>query len=405
MAPGASADTRFMRQALGLARRAAGQTSPNPLVGAVVVRRGRVVGAGFHRRAGAPHAEVEALRRAGRHAQGATLYVTLEPCNHTGRTGPCTEAILASGIARVVAGARDPNPITSGRGLARLRRAGVAVHSGVLARDAASLNEPFAMAMTVRRPLVVAKIAQSLDGKIATADGHSRWISSPAARRFAHAVRAQVDAVLVGVETVLHDDPRLTARGVRHRRDRPVRVIVDSRLRTPASARCLRPPRRSQAAGRGAGPPTLIATVSRTGSRRRALQQRGVELLTFSPRGGRVPLRPLCRALARRGIQSVMMEGGGELLASAFAERLVDRVVWFIAPRFLGGRGAPSSIGGPGLGTLRASPRIADLAVHRVGPDLCVEGRVVYPRTADRGQRTGDRPRRGRRRTERLSRR
>jgi len=229
---------RHMARALRLARRALGRTSPNPAVGAVVVKDGRVVGQGYHRRAGWPHAEVEALRRAGARARGATLYVTLEPCNHTGRTPPCCDALLAAGIARVVVAAKDPNPVTNGRGMARLRRAGVEVVAGVLEQEARRLNEPFWKAMRSRMPLVVAKIGQSLDGKIATAIGESRWITSLAARRLAHRWRSRADAILIGVNTVLRDDPLLTVRGVVRRLDRPLKVIVDSRLRTPLRARC-----------------------------------------------------------------------------------------------------------------------------------------------------------------------
>ena len=233
------APVRHMRRALALARRGAGRTAPNPLVGAVVVRGGRVVGAGYHHRAGAPHAEVLALRQAGRRARGATLYVTLEPCNHHGRTPPCCDAILAAGIARVVVADLDSNPLTAGRGLARLRRAGLRLTTGLLAQDARALNAPFHKVMRTGLPWVIAKIGQSLDGKIAARSGASRWITSAPARRLGQVWRGRVDAVLVGVNTVLQDDPRLSARAGRPRRGRPVKVIVDSRLRTPLTARCL----------------------------------------------------------------------------------------------------------------------------------------------------------------------
>ncbi|MBI3320967.1 MAG: bifunctional diaminohydroxyphosphoribosylaminopyrimidine deaminase/5-amino-6-(5-phosphoribosylamino)uracil reductase RibD [Candidatus Omnitrophica bacterium] len=360
-----------MALALRLARRALGRTSPNPAVGAVVVKGGRIVGQGYHRRAGWPHAEIEALRRAGPRARGATLYVTLEPCNHTGRTPPCCDAILQAGIARVVAAATDPNPLTSGRGLARLRRSGVRVIAGVLRQEARRLNEPFWKAMRARMPLVIAKVGQSLDGKIATRRGESRWITSAEARRLAHQWRGRVDAVLVGVNTILQDDPLLTVRAAPRRPGRPLKVIVDSRLRTPLSARCLsaKPPS-----------PTLIATTVRAGRKREALRRRGAELLTLPARRGRVPLRRLCRRLARRGVQSILIEGGGEVLAGAFAERLVDRIVFFIAPLLIGGRQAPGSLGGSGARRLSQAVRLADVTYRRVGPDLCVEARVIYPK-------------------------
>lgn len=361
---------RYMSRALQLARRALGRTSPNPSVGAVIVKHGRVIAEGYHRRAGAPHAEVEALRRAGSRARGGTLYVTLEPCNHTGRTPPCCQAIIAAGISRVVAATRDPNPLTNGRGFAALRRAGIEVRTGVLARDAERLNEPFQKVMTSGLPFVIAKVGQSLDGKIATRTGESRWITSPAARRLAHRLRSQVDAILVGANTVLQDDPLLTVRGALHRAGRPMRIIVDSRLRTPVTARCV--VTRSPA-------PLLIATTVRSATKQQAFARRGVEVLPLPGRQGRVPLRELCRALVRRGIHSVLIEGGGEVLASAFAERLVDRIVFFVAPILIGGRLAPSALGGLGVGRLARAIHLEDMVCYRVGPDLCVEARVVYP--------------------------
>jgi len=358
-----------MRRALALAARARGLTSPNPLVGAVIVNGRRIAGQGYHHRAGAPHAEVEALRQAGRRARGATLYVTLEPCNHYGRTPPCCDAILDAGIRRVVIASRDPNPLTDGRGIAKLRRAGVRVSEGVLRREARQLNESFAKAMTRQLPFMIAKMGQSLDGKIATVRGESRWITSGAARRMVHRWRSRVDAILVGINTVLRDDPLLTARP--HTRRVPIKVIVDSRLRSPSTARCLSP----------ASPaPTLIATTVRNASRAGALARRGAEVVVLPPRHGRVPLRRLCRMLVRRGIHSVLLEGGGEVFAGALAERLVDRVLFFIAPTLIGGRGAPGAVGGPGISRLDQSIRLEEVRVRRVGPDLCVEGRVVYPK-------------------------
>ena len=362
---------KYMRLALALARKAIGCTSPNPMVGAVVVKRGRIIATGYHRRAGFPHAEIEALYRSGARARGATLYVTLEPCNHTGRTPPCCDAIIAAGISQVVAATKDPNPMTNGRGLARLRRAGLRVTTGVLAREGQQLNAPFCKVMRWGLPFTVAKIGQSLDGKIATASGESRWITSSASRRLGHQWRGQVDAILVGINTVLQDDPLLSARGVRHRRGRPVKVIVDSRLRTPPSARCLSS--KSPAS-------TLIATTVHVSTRRRALARRGAEVITLHPRYGRVPLRVLFRILARRGIHSVLIEGGGEVLASALTERLVDRAAFFVAPLLIGGRPAPGSIGGAGIRKLADAVRFEDVIVSRVGTDWCIEGRVVYPR-------------------------
>ena len=362
---------QFMAHALTLARRAFGHTSPNPLVGAVLVKRGRVIAEGYHRRAGLPHAEIEALRRAGDQARGATLYSTLEPCNHTGRTGPCCEAIIAAGVSTVVIAMNDPNPMTNGRGIARLRRAGIRVVAGILAAEARQMNAPFYKVMTTKMPWVIAKVGQSLDGKIATARGESRWITSAQARQLGHKWRARVDAILVGIHTVLTDDPRLTVRGARQRKGRPVKVIVDSRLRIPLTARCL---------SSGSSGHTIVATTVGGGMKRAALERHGAAVLTLPARKGRVPLRRLCRALVARGIQSMLIEGGGEVLASAFDEQIVDRVLFCIAPLLIGGRNAPTAYGGAGIAHLSQAIRLEQITQHRAGPDLCLEANVVYPR-------------------------
>ena len=371
-----SAHERFMSEALRLARRGLGRTSPNPMVGAVVVRGGRVVGRGWHRRAGAPHAEVLALRQAGARARGATLYVTLEPCAHVGRTPPCVDAVIASGITRVVAAMRDPNPRTHGRGFRRLHAAGLAVVQDVLREDAERLNEVFCTYMSARRPFVSVKIAQSLDGKIATAGGQSRWISGAAARRFVHRLRTQVDAIAVGVNTVLADDPLLT---VRDRHDRPLamgrrpplRVVVDSQLRTPPSARLFT----QQASS------VIIATTARAPlARTRRLTARGAEIVRLPARRGGVDLRALCRWLARHDVTHLLIEGGGEVIASALADRLVDRAYVIQAPCFIGGRHAPTSVGGAGAPSLAQAWRLAQPRRRRLGDDWLIEGLVRYPR-------------------------
>jgi len=361
----------LMKRALELARRAAGDTSPNPLVGAVIVKDGRIIGEGYHRRAGLPHAEIEALRRAGRAARGATLYVTLEPCNHVGRTPPCCDAIVRAGLRDVVVAMRDPNPITHGRGVARLRRAGLRVRTGILKDEAQRLNAPFTKYITTGLPWTVAKVAQSLDGKIATRTGESRWISSLAFRQLTHQLRRDADAVVVGIETVLRDDPRLTARTAQKppRPGRPIRVILDSQLRTPLASRCVR----------DASVPTVIATTARSAAKRRRLEQRGVTVIVLPPQRGRVPLRALCRHLASRfDVMSLLIEGGGEVLAGALQEQLVDRLVWAVAPMILGGRSSPSSVGGAGVARLSAAVHLTGLSTRQIGPDLVVEAGVRY---------------------------
>ncbi|MBI4355277.1 MAG: bifunctional diaminohydroxyphosphoribosylaminopyrimidine deaminase/5-amino-6-(5-phosphoribosylamino)uracil reductase RibD [Candidatus Omnitrophica bacterium] len=366
-------DKHWMARALALARRGLGGTWPNPMVGCVIVdRRGRIAGEGWHRRAGGPHAEALALRQAGSRAQGGTMYVTLEPCAHTGRTPPCVEAVLRAGVREVVVAMADPHPLTNGKSLRRLRAAGVRVRTGLLAPEARRVNAAFIKAMTQRLPLVTAKVAQTLDGKIATVHGGSRWITGASARLAVHRLRRTADAILVGITTVLKDDPRLTVRlpSERGRIRQPLRVVVDSRLRIPLRARVLRHPQVA---------PVLVATTARAPrSKRRQLAQRGIEALVVPARQGRVDLRRLLRALARREIRHALIEGGGEVLASAFAQRLVDRVAFFIAPKILGGRTAPTAVDGTGIADLSQALRIRDFQVQRYGEDLLVTGEVAY---------------------------
>lgn len=357
-----------MAQALKLAARGLGTTSPNPPVGAVVVRHGRVVGAGYHRRAGGPHAEVVALRRAGPRARGATLYVTLEPCCHLDkRTAPCVPLILASGITRVVAAARDPNPKVLGRGVAALRRAGITVKEGISRDTAHRLLEPYRTRLTTGLPFVTLKVAATLDGKIATAKGESRWITDVAARRAVHRLRAQSDAVLVGIGTVLADDPSLTVRTGQTGGRAPLRIVLDPSLRIPLHAKIVT----------GAKAPTLLVTTKAGPVRKRAaLTRRGIEVLVLPARRGRVSWNGLLRALGRRGISSLLIEGGAEVNASALRQRAVDRVLFFLAPMILGGRDAIGAIGGLSPPRLTHAVVLKEVTVIRFGADILVEGRL-----------------------------
>jgi len=346
-------DERLMRRALELAARGLGETNPNPVVGCVVARGGRIVGEGFHRRAGGPHAEVLALRRAGARARGATLYVTLEPCAHHGRTAPCAPLVAASGVARVVVATRDPDARVRGRGLRLLRRAGVRISLGTCAGEAESLNRRFLTAARARRPFVLLKAALTLDGRIATAAGRSKWLTSPKARRQARALRRLHDAVLVGIGTVLADDPLLMPEP---RTRRPfTRVVLDTRLRLPPRGRLAR-----SASPRA--PVVVVASASAPAARRRALEARGVSVVRVPEKRAISPKRALA-ALRARGITSVMVEGGSEVLGSFLAARLVDEVVLFRAPLLLGGRGSLGAFGGPdplGVGgALRLEPAAA----------------------------------------------
>jgi diaminohydroxyphosphoribosylaminopyrimidine deaminase/5-amino-6-(5-phosphoribosylamino)uracil reductase len=366
-----------MARALDLASRGLGRTWPNPPVGAVFVRGGRVLGEGFHHRAGLPHAELEALRTARGDVRGATLYVTLEPCSFHGRTPPCVDAMLGLGLARVVVAEIDPHPRVRGRSIARLRRAGVRVTIGVGGDDARVLTAGYRTRVLHGRPQVVLKLATTLDGRIAAAGGDSRWITGPAARRLAHALRDVSDAVLVGAATVRADDPRLTCR-LPGGHD-PVRIVL--------AGRSLALPTRARLFARG-GPPTWVVAPAGVASRQMAaLARRGVEVITLAAgSGGRIPFERVVRALGARGITSLLVEGGGAVAAAALRARVVDRAVLFVAPAVLGAEGVPA-VGPLGLRRAAQALRLEGVAVGRAGDDLVVEGRVRRAGPARVGRR------------------
>ncbi|HEY7184048.1 MAG TPA: bifunctional diaminohydroxyphosphoribosylaminopyrimidine deaminase/5-amino-6-(5-phosphoribosylamino)uracil reductase RibD [Blastocatellia bacterium] len=371
-----------MRRAFALARLAEGRTSPNPMVGAVIVRDGRVVGEGYHHRAGAPHAEIEALRDAGDFARGAAMYVTLEPCAHYGRTPPCSDAIIDAGVAEVYYAVSDPNPRVNGKAHAQFKAAGIAAHRGPCEDEARELNRPFFKHVTTGRPFVTAKFAMSLDGKIATRAGDSRWISNTAARRLAHELRNVTDAIIVGAGTVIADDPRLTTRlsprplqpplqrppqGPPQREDgagpadirHPLRIVADSRGRAPLTAGVFDP---------GLPGKTALATTDAApGAHCAELTARGVEVWTLpADRLGRVSLPALLDEIGRRGMLTLLIEGGSELLGAFFDEKLVDRVWAFIAPLIIGGRNAPGPVGGRGVEALAQAIGLRRLQVETI---------------------------------------
>jgi len=360
----------YMRRALELAARARGRTSPNPMVGAVIVRDGEIVGEGYHRRAGTPHAEIHALRAAGERARGATMYVTLEPCCFHGRTPPCTEALIGAGIAEVHMAMLDPNPRVAGRGRAALEAAGIRTVEGEEEAAARALNAAYVTWITTGRPLVIAKFAMSLDGKIATPTGESQWITGQEARHRVHEVRDVVDAILVGADTVLADDPQLTTRldgrsDVRH----PLRVILDSRGRVPLDARVFNPdlPGRTVVATTGAMPEAT----------RRALEARDVQVLSLPvDEIGRVGLAALLDALGRMEITSLLVEGGATVVGSFFDAGLVDQVMAFVAPRVIGGATAPGPVAGRGAARLAATPWLRNVRVELLDSDLLISGWV-----------------------------
>jgi diaminohydroxyphosphoribosylaminopyrimidine deaminase/5-amino-6-(5-phosphoribosylamino)uracil reductase len=352
-------DVKWMGEALALAQRAAGRTSPNPLVGALVVAGGEAVGRGFHPRAGEAHAEVLALRDAGERARGSTVYTTLEPCNHTRRTGPCTDALLAAGVRRVVVAMIDPDAQVSGQGIARLRQAGLAVDVGILEDAARRVNEFYIKHRTTGLPFVTLKWAMSLDGKIGVARSTETSITGEDARRYAHELRNVYDAVLVGVGTVLADDPELTCR-LPGGRD-PLRIIVDSTLRAPSGARIFN------------GARTLVVTTNAADpTRAEKLREAGVDVIVQAG-VSRVALRPLFEELGRRGVLSVLIEGGGTVNASALADGLVDKVIALVAPRLIGGEQAPTPVDGVGL---PGGAALRDLRVWSLGADVAIEGYV-----------------------------
>jgi len=372
-------DAGHLERALELAARGRYGVSPNPMVGAVVVRNGLTVGEGYHRRAGGPHAEIAALRRAGRRARGAELYLTLEPCVHHGRTPPCAPEVVAAGVARVVIAARDPNPLVAGRGIAALRRAGIAVVLApeVWRRRSESLNAKFAAWISTGRPYVLAKWAQTLDGRIASAAGESRWITGADARRRALALREEHDVVLVGAGTVEADDPRLTRRLGWNRGAVPHwRIVLDGRLRASPHARVFR----------GPGPRAIATALPADHPRARRLRARGVEVWSLpGRRRGRVDLAGLLAELAARGAASLMVEGGARTLWEFFSAGLVDAVAVFVAPRVLGGERALGAVGGKGF-PLAAAPALEDVRVEPVGSDLLITGRVARRARAARAR-------------------
>jgi diaminohydroxyphosphoribosylaminopyrimidine deaminase/5-amino-6-(5-phosphoribosylamino)uracil reductase len=368
----------WMRRALELARRAEGRTSPNPLVGAVIVRDGRVLGEGFHRRAGLPHAEAEALRAAHESVTSATMYVTLEPCSHYGRTPPCSEAILSAGIAHVVYAVADPNPSAAGGGR-RLREAGVQVITGVCAEEAEELNRFFLHAVRTGRPYVVAKYAASLDGRIAARSGDSKWITGEAARNRAHELRHMVDAVVVGAGTVIADDPSLTVRLPIEEPAHPLRVVLDSAGRTPLECRLF--------SGELPGVTLVAATQTLPAEREAALAVRGVEVLRLpADQHGRVDVAALAQALGARGVRSMMVEGGAAVHGAFFDANLVDEVWAFVAPVIIGGAAAPGPVGGRGAETMAQALRIGKLQVESHGGDVLLRVRRASPSPVAEGE-------------------
>jgi diaminohydroxyphosphoribosylaminopyrimidine deaminase/5-amino-6-(5-phosphoribosylamino)uracil reductase len=359
-----------MRQAIELAALARGRASPNPMVGAVLVKDDRVLGQGYHRGPGLPHAEIEAMKDAGGEARGATLYVNLEPCGHQGRTPPCTDAISKAGIVRVVAAMMDPHPLVSGNGLRRLRSAGVEVDCGVLEGEARRLNEAFVTYHLKKRPFTIAKWAMTLDGRTSTDTGDSRWISNDASREYVHELRSTVDAIAVGVGTVVYDNPRLNVRLKGFNRKQPARVILDGRLRIPLGARCLKT---------SGGENIILTTLHASEERIERLRAEGHTVLVVPGKRRIIAVDKALETLAQRGIQSVLVEGGREVHTSLLRAGLADKVVIFVAPVIVGGGRQTSPTFDLGVTRMKAAMNLKNVTIRTFGANACIEGYLNPP--------------------------
>lgn len=359
-------DNEYMQLALTMASSTYGRTWPNPMVGAVVVKDGQIVGMGAHLQAGEPHAEVHALRMAGEQAKGATIYVTLEPCSHFGRTPPCADLVIASGISRAVVAMLDPNRLVAGRGIERMRQAGIEVHVGVLEAEAFKLNEVWNTSITKQRPFVWMKSAMTLDGKIATSTGHSRWITGEQARLEVHHLRDYANAILVGIGTVLADDPELTTRLPEGGRN-PLRVVLDSKLAVPETAKVLN----------GAAPTLLVCGTDAEEAKKIKLEAQGVSILQVELQEGRIPLPRLLAELHKRNISLLLVEGGGKVNGAFLEAGLIDKITMYIAPKLVGGTG-PSPIIGDGVSEMTQAIELQETQIEMAGRDIAVTGYPVW---------------------------
>ncbi len=360
---------KYMRLALELAASAKEKTYPNPMVGAVIVKSGRVVGSGYHKKAGLDHAEAAAIKSVKGSCKGATMFVTLEPCDHYGKTPPCTKAIISSGIKEVYAAMKDPNPINSGKGIRKLRGSGIKVNVGMIEEEAKELGRKYIKFITKKLPYVTIKLAQSLDGKISAADGTSKWISSEKSRKLVREMRGTFDAVMVGIGTVLADDPFLLDAAKKGYATR--RVIIDSKLRIPEKANLINTAEKS---------PVIIAVTAAAPAHKakRLARVRGVEIITVKSRGAKVDLEGLLLKLAEKGIVNILVEGGGELAGSFFDDGLADEVIFFISPKVLGG--VSSSVRGKGAKTIADAIKLKDVKVSMSGDDVMVTGKIIHTR-------------------------
>jgi len=356
-------DEKYMRLAIDLAKKAKGRTSPNPMVGAVIVKNGEIVGTGYHQKAGTPHAEVHAIADAGDKSKGATIYVSLEPCSHHGRTGPCTEAIIKAGISRVVMAMPDPNPRVDGKAI--LESHGIQVITGILEEEARKLNEVFIKYITTGLPFVILKTAMTLDGKIATHSGKSKWITSEDSRKLVHQIRNEVDAIIVGIGTVIKDDPSLTTRLPDGNGRDAIRIVLDSHARISLDSKILNLNSKAK---------TIVAVTSSAPEDKISQIKQKAEVLVVSEQNGRIDFQDLMKKLGKMEITSILIEGGSEVNVSAIKSGIVDRIMFFIAPKLFGGREAPGPIGGDGIDDPSEAIKLKDISVTQVGEDILVTG-------------------------------
>jgi diaminohydroxyphosphoribosylaminopyrimidine deaminase/5-amino-6-(5-phosphoribosylamino)uracil reductase len=359
-------DEKYMQKALNLAAQAKGRTSPNPMVGAVVVKDHQVMGEGYHMKAGTPHAEIHALQAAGDAARNATLYVNLEPCSHYGRTPPCADAIVRAGVKRVVVAGLDPNPQVSGRGLKILHDAGIETCTGVLEQEAWKLNRAFFKYIQTRTPLVSLKVAMTLDGKIATSSGESRWISGETSRKYVHQLRNVYDGIMVGIGTVLKDDPMLNTRLEDEDSRDPVRVIIDSKLDIPRSSNIVKTASQQKT--------IVFCGQQADDTNKEYLQEAGLTVVQLDVDEDKLPLEEVLRVLGEMEIMTLLVEGGGEINGYLIEKGLIDKVYWFIAPKVVGGREAPTPVGGRGIPQLKNALLLKWMEIQRFDEDILITG-------------------------------
>jgi diaminohydroxyphosphoribosylaminopyrimidine deaminase/5-amino-6-(5-phosphoribosylamino)uracil reductase len=360
-------EQKYLRRAISLAKKGSGWVNPNPLVGAVIVKNGRIIGEGYHEYFGGPHAEVNAIEHATESVKGATLYVTMEPCSHQGKTPPCTDPIIGKGIRKVVVGMKDPNPLVNGKGLKILAGAGIEVKTGIEEAAVLKMNEQFVKYIVTGRPFCTLKTAMTLDGKIATVENASKWISGEDSRKYVHELRQQYSAVMVGINTVLYDDPLLNTRRIRKKSKDPLKVIVDSSGKIPLEAKVLRMNPQL----------VIVATTDKMEmTKKRDLERLGAQVIVCPQKDEKVDLGTLMFSLGKMGIDSVLLEGGSTIAFSALMNGIVDKVVSFIAPKIIGGADAPSPVGGTGLPSMEDAIEVNDWNYRKIGSDILIEGYI-----------------------------